>query len=109
MQVSWSCFVSPPCFSSRYYGRERMETGGSTNSPSTDRPRRARSPAPHTHPAPEILFKSCLPSYTALCGQSPATRILREPLTPAELSIIFSSTPLLFRCHLLSCVVTIAR
>lgn len=66
--------------------------GGSTNSSSTNLPRRAWSPAPHTHPAPEILFKTCSPSYRALRSQSAATRVLWEPLTLAELSAVFSST-----------------
>lgn len=69
----------------------------------------AQSPATHTHPAPEIVFKSHLPSSRALCSQSPAMRILWEPLTLAELPILFSSTLLLFCCHLLSYVVTIER
>ena len=79
-QVSWSRSACPARFSSRSSGSGRTQTGGSTHLP-----RRARSPAPHTCPAPEISLKSCLRRCGAPCSQSPATGGLQEPLTPAEL------------------------
>lgn len=61
-------------------------------------------------PLPQKYSLNAVYPATGLsAARVPTTRIWQEPLTLAELSIMFSSTPLLFCCRLLPYVATIER